>query len=99
MLGSNTQEISLDNLLGGKVTTGRKRGGRVVLLTKSGEIRFADPYTGLGDKNDIANKINDFVANPDRKSLNVSQDDRWFIWIFGGLSVLAGVFGSPTRKN
>ncbi|TAH15046.1 MAG: hypothetical protein EAZ10_22500, partial [Oscillatoriales cyanobacterium] len=39
-LGSNTQEISLDNLVGGKVTTGRKRSTRVELLTKSGEIPF-----------------------------------------------------------
>jgi hypothetical protein len=91
LLGSNTQEISLDNLVGAKVTTGRKRSTRVVLLTKSGGISFTDGYTAWGDKNDLANKINDFVANPDRKSLKVSQDDRWFGWIFGSIFVLAGV--------
>lgn len=90
-LGSNTQEISLDNLVGGKVTTGRKRSTRVELLTKSGEIPFTDGYTAWGDKNDIANKINDFVANPDRKSLNVSQDDRWFLWTLGSICVVTGV--------
>ncbi|MEG3864108.1 hypothetical protein [Microcoleus sp. herbarium12] len=88
---SKTQEISLDNLLGGKVTTGRKGSSRVVLLTKSGEIPFTNYHTAWGNKNDIANKINDFVANPDRKSLKVSQDDRWFGWIFGSIFVLAGV--------
>ncbi|MEG4802020.1 hypothetical protein QUB63_18950 [Microcoleus sp. ARI1-B5] len=91
MSDSNTQEIFLDNLVGGEVTTGRKGSTRVVLLTKSGEIPFTDYYTSWGDKNALANKINDFVANPDRKSLNVSQDDRWFGWIFGSLLVLAGV--------
>ncbi|TAE10785.1 MAG: hypothetical protein EAZ94_17565 [Oscillatoriales cyanobacterium] len=89
--GSKTQEISLDNLVGGKVTTGRKRSTRVELLTKSGEIPFTNYDTRWGDKNDIANKINDFVANPDRKSLNVSQDDRWFLWTLGSICVVTGV--------
>ncbi|MEG4802018.1 hypothetical protein QUB63_18960 [Microcoleus sp. ARI1-B5] len=92
LFGSNTQEISLDNLVGGQVTKGSKRNTRVVLLTKSGVIPFTDYYTtSWGDKNDLANKINDFVANPDRKSLNLSQDDRRGAWIFGSIFVLAGV--------
>ncbi|MEG4802021.1 hypothetical protein QUB63_18945 [Microcoleus sp. ARI1-B5] len=97
--GSNTQQISLDNLLGGKVTKGRKGSSRVVLLTKSGEIPFTDGYTRWGDKNISANKINDFVANPDRKSLHVSQDDRWFVWIFGIMCVLAGVFNYVEKRE
>jgi hypothetical protein len=88
---SKTQEISLDNLLGGKVTTGRKGSSRVVLLTKSGEIPFMNYHTRWGDKNYIAKEINKFVENADRKSLNVSQDDRWFGWIFGSIFVLGGI--------
>ncbi|MEG4321450.1 MULTISPECIES: hypothetical protein [unclassified Microcoleus] len=87
---SNTQEISLDNLLGGKVTTGRKGSSRVVLLTKAGQISFTN-YDSWGDKNYLANEINNFVENADRKSLNVSQDDRPFGWIFGGIFVLGGL--------
>lgn len=98
-LWGSTQAISLDNLLGGKVTTDRKSSTRVVLLTKSGVIPFTDYYTRWGDKNDLANKINDFVANPDRKSLNVSQDDRWFGWIFGGIFVVGGVFKYVEKRE
>lgn len=98
--GSKTQEISLDNLLGGKVTKGRKDSRRVVLLTKSGEIPFTNYDTRWGDKNYIAKEINNFVENADRKSLNVSQDDRWFGWIFGSIFVLGGVFKYvETRKK
>ncbi|WP_293347980.1 MULTISPECIES: hypothetical protein [unclassified Microcoleus] len=91
LLGSTTEEISLDDLLGATVITGKKDGGRVVLLTKSGRISFTSYNTRWGDKNYIANEINNFVANADRKSLNLSQDDRWFGWIFGSIFVLGGV--------
>jgi hypothetical protein len=89
--GSKTQEISLDNLVGGKVTTGRKGSSRVVLLTKSGEIPFTNYDTRWGDQNYIAKEINNFVENADRKSLNVSQDDRWFLWTLGSICVVTGV--------
>jgi hypothetical protein len=89
--GSKTQEISLDNLVGGKVTTGRKGSSRVVLLTKSGEIPFTNYDTRWGDQNYIAKEINNFVENADRKLLNVSQDDRWFLWTLGSICVVTGV--------
>ncbi len=96
---STTEEISVDNLLGGIVTTGRKDSSSVVLLTKSGRISFTNYDTRWGDKNYIANEINNFVGNADRKSLNVSQDDRWFGWIFGVISVLAGVLNYVEKRE
>jgi hypothetical protein len=87
---SSSQEISLDDLQGGKVVQKRKGSSQVVVLTKTGKIPLGNA-TRWGDKNPIANQINSFVKNPDIKSLNVSQDDRWFGWIFGGIFVLSGV--------
>ena len=68
------------------------------MLTKTGEIPLADA-TRWGDKNHIANQINSFVKNTDIKSLNVSQDDRWFGWIFGGIFVLSGVLKYVQKRQ
>jgi hypothetical protein len=88
--GSSSQEISLDDLQGGKVVQKSKGSSQVVVLTKTGEIPLGNA-TRWGDKNHSSNQINSFVKNTDIKSLNVSQDDRWFGWIFGGIFVLSGV--------
>ncbi|MEG4148973.1 hypothetical protein [Microcoleus sp. Pol12B5] len=87
---SSSQEISLDDLQGGKVIQKSKGSSQVVVLTKTGGIPLGNA-TRWGDKNSIANQINSFVKNTDIKSLKVSQDDRWFGWIFGGIFVLSGV--------
>jgi hypothetical protein len=87
---SSSQEISLDDLQGGKVVQKSKGSSQVVVLTKTGGIPLGNA-TRWGDKNPIATQINSFVKNTDIKSLNVSQDDRWFGWIFGGMFVLSGV--------
>lgn len=87
---SSSQEISLDNLQGGKVVQGRKGSSQLVVLTKTGQIPLGNA-TRWGYKNPSADRINSFVKNTDIKSLNVSQDDRWFGWIFGGIFVLSGV--------
>ncbi|MEG4633354.1 hypothetical protein QUB56_27870 [Microcoleus sp. AR_TQ3_B6] len=87
---SSSQEISLDDLQGGKVVQKSKGSSQVVVLTKTGGIPLGNA-TRWGDKNHIANQINSFVKNTEIKSLNVGQDDRWFGWIFGGMFVLSGV--------
>ena len=46
--GSKTQEISLDNLLGGKVTTGRKGSSRVVLCNQIGRNSVYELRHSLG---------------------------------------------------
>jgi len=89
LLGSTSQEISLDDLQGGKVQKS-KRNTKVVVLTKTGEIPLGYG-TNWGDKNPTAKQINSFVKNTDIKSLNVGQDNRWFGGIFGGMCVLCGV--------
>jgi hypothetical protein len=88
--GSSSQEISLDDLQGGKVVKSRKGNSPVVVLIKTGEIPLGY-WPTWKDKNHMANQINSFVKNTDIKSLNVSQDDRWFAWILGGMCVLVGV--------
>jgi hypothetical protein len=95
---SNRQEISLDDLQGGKVVQKSKGSSQVVVLTKTGGITLANA-TRWGDKNHIANQINSFVKNTDIKSLNVGQDDRWFGWIFGGIFVLSGVLKYVEKRK
>jgi hypothetical protein len=96
---SSSQEISLDDLQGGKVVKKSKGSRQVVVLTKTGGIPRGNAGRG-GDKNHIANQINSFVKNTDIKSLNVGQDNRWFGWIFGGMFVLSGVLKYvDKRKN
>lgn len=87
---SSSQEISLDNLQGGTVAQGRKGSTQLVVLTKTGSIPLGNS-TRWGDKNPKADRINSFVKDTNIKSLNVSQDDRWFGWIFGGILVIGGV--------
>ena len=96
--GSSSQEISLDDLQGGKVVQKRKGSRQVVVLTKTGGIPLGSASRG-GDKYSIANQINSFVKNTDIKSLNVSQDDRWFGWIFGGIFVLGGVLKYVQKRQ
>jgi hypothetical protein len=96
--GSSSQEISLDDLQGGKVLKKSKGSSQVVVLTKTGGIPLRNA-TSWGDKNYIANQINSFVKNTDIKSLNVGQDDRWFGWIFGGMFVLSGVLKYVDKRK
>jgi len=95
---SSSQEISLDDLQGGKVVQKRKGSRQVVVLTKTGGIPLGKASHG-GDKYSIANQINSFVKNTDIKSLNVSQDDRWFGSIFGGIFVLSGVLTYVQKRK
>ena len=96
--GSSSQEFSLDDLQGGKVLKSRKNNSPVVVLIKTGEIPLGYLPTWK-DKNHIANQINSFVKNTDIKSLNVSQDDRWFGWILGGMCLLAGVLTYVQKRQ
>ena len=95
---SSSQEISLDDLQGGKVVQKRKGSSQVVVLTKTGGIPLGNA-SRWGDKNYIANQINSFVKNTDIKSLNVGQDDRWLGWIFGGIFVLSGVLKYVQKRQ
>jgi hypothetical protein len=96
--GSSSQEISLDDLQGGKVVQKSKSSRQVVVLTKTGGIPLGNA-TSWGDKYSIANQINSFVKNTDIKSLNVGQDDRWFGGIFGGIFVLSGVLKCVGKRG
>ena len=95
LLGSNETTISLNQLQSAKVdvTVSGKGGGtyRVVLLTDGGEVPFTTASSsGAEEKQENADRINAFIANPGKTSLRVQQDDRWFVYIFGGIFILLG---------
>lgn len=96
LLGSNTLEIPLENLYGAKVVGEEQT--TAVLLTKAGEIPFTF-YSSSGNKSYLANDINSFVKNANSQPLNVSQDDRWFGWIFGVVFLLSGLAVLRSAKN
>lgn len=95
LLGSNETTISLNQLQSAKVdvTVSGKGGGTysVVLLTDGGEVPFTTASSsGAEEKQENADRINAFIANPGKTSLRVQQDDRWFAYIFGGIFILLG---------
>ena len=95
LLGSNETTISLNQLQSAKVdvTVSGKGGGTysVVLLTDGGEVPFTTASSsGAEEKQENADRINAFIANPGKTSLRVQQDDRWFVYIFGGIFILLG---------
>ena len=96
LLSSSTLEIPLENLYGAKLV-GEEQ-STAVLLTKAGEIPFTF-YSSSDNKSYIANEINSFVKNANSQSLNVSQDDRWFGWMFGGIFLLAALPVLISAKN
>jgi hypothetical protein len=47
----------------------------------------------VGRKQENADRINAFIANPGKTSLRVEQDDRWSAYFFGGMFILLGGIG------
>lgn len=64
---------------------------RVVLRTERGTVPFTDYYSsGRNDKREIADRLNAFLEDGAARELEVSQDDRLFASIFGGVFSCAG---------
>lgn len=64
---------------------------RVVLRTETGPLPFTDYYSsGSGDKRETIERINTFLEDPAAERLEVSQDDRLFAGLFGGIFSCAG---------
>lgn len=88
---STTREFSLENLQAAQVEEYDDT-SRVVLLTKAGTIPLSNFYSNWVDKYGIANDINSFVKDADRRSLEVNQNDLlalWLLlWLFGVLYLL-----------
>lgn len=64
---------------------------RVVLRTERGTVPFTDYYSsGRTDKRETADRLNAFLEDDAARELEVSQDDRLFASIFGGVFSCAG---------
>ena len=78
---------------------------RVILITKTSKIPLTEAYTfDEGKKRQKANQIDSFINNSEQSSLEIQQDNRWIIYPFGGLFVVAGciemfVFLNPEIKK
>jgi hypothetical protein len=95
LLGIAPQERKLEALEGAKVERSHSSDGdtfRVVLVTNQGEVPFTDYYSsGENGKQEIATRISTFLDNSQSSSLTLQQDDRWFMFMFGSLFVVAGL--------
>jgi hypothetical protein len=93
--GMAAQEKPLNGLQGATVDrSSGSRGStfRVVLLTNEGKVPFTDYYSsGENGKREIATRISTFLASSQTSSLKLQQDDRWFMFAFGSLFVVAGL--------
>jgi hypothetical protein len=96
LLGSGETTIPLNQLQSAKVdvTRGTKGGStyRVVLLTDGDKIPFTLAFSSdAEEKQENADRINAFIANPGKISLRVQQDDRWFAYPFGIFILVGGL--------
>ncbi|MBD1863755.1 MULTISPECIES: hypothetical protein [Trichocoleus] len=95
LLGLAAQETALDSLQSAKVERSSSSDGdtfRVVLVTNQGEVPFTDYYSsGENGKQEIATQISTFLSSPQASSLTLQQDDRWFMFMFGSVFVIAGL--------
>ncbi len=71
---------------------------RVILLTPTEKI----PLTLYGTTNHetqdaIAAEINAYIKNPDETSLLIKRDNRWLIYILGGIFIVVGVFAELSK--
>jgi hypothetical protein len=94
LLGSDEIKIPLNQLQSAKVDVNKDSDGdtyRIVLLTDGGKVPFTSIWSsGEEGKQEKADEINAFIGNPDKTSLRVQQDFRWFAYPFGGIFILFG---------
>jgi hypothetical protein len=63
----------------------------VTLLTKKKDIPLSDWRSSSKKVNyKKVKEINDFISNSEQMSLRIQQDDRWFLYPFGGIFALIG---------
>jgi hypothetical protein len=95
LLENNTREIAVANIVGAEVDEDYDEDGTtycVYLKLKDGDMKFTGMYSsGSGAKYETAQKINQFVSNKEMKTLYVEQDDRWMIYIIGGIFFVVGL--------
>jgi hypothetical protein len=97
-LWSQEKEFPVNNLKGAKVITRGNKDSlsyKVVLIADDGEIPFS-PETSFSNKKEqqeLSQKINIFARNNQQKSLNISQNDKWWL-VIGFISLVIGFYPS-----
>lgn len=96
ILGVDIKKIPLKSLHGAEVESSTDSEGdttyRVILKTNRGNIDFSSySSSGYSEKEYIASNINNFVKNTSQQTVTVEQDERIFIYLFGGVFALLGL--------
>ncbi len=95
-LGVGSSQQSLNNLQGANIDRHRSSKGRithaVLLSTGLGTVQLTDYGGDWQQKEAIASQINGFVDDSHQLSLQVQQDDRPWMLLFGGLLLGPGAF-------
>jgi len=84
-------DIPLNELQGAKVNEDTDL---VMLLTNNQEVAFTSySITNESEEESIAHRINNFVKNPNQKTLIVHKDNsQWFHYALGGSLIAAGLY-------
>lgn len=100
LLGRKVTSLTNGMLKGAELENGTLKGTevepsktnyRINLITKNSIIPFTDYYSsGLSEKSEKIEKINNFLGNSQELSLIVKQDDRWFAYQLGSVFALVG---------
>lgn len=94
LLSRETSSVNLGLLKGVEVIVGINANGetyKLVLLTDRGKKELTD-FSNVGNPEEVANRINDFILDHQEMTLDIQQDDRWFSSAFGGILILIGLW-------
>lgn len=94
LLDRETSSVELGILKGVEVIVGIDVNGenyKVVLVTDRGRKELTG-FNNIGNPEEVANRINDFILDRQEKTLDLHQDDRWFSSAFGGILILTGLW-------
>lgn len=93
LLGRENSEVDLGILKSAEIIVASNANGKtykLMLLTNQGKRELTD-LNNVGDPEDVADRINDFILDRQEMTLEIHQDDRWFSSAFGGILVLIGL--------
>ncbi|MCP6761671.1 MAG: hypothetical protein NHB32_23665 [Fischerella sp. CENA71] len=93
-LWSEEKELPVNKLRGAKFYSPKNdESSKVVINTSNSEVSFSS-FTSYANENQqraIASQINNFVRNSEQPSLQVEQNDTWWI-VIGFISLAVGVY-------
>ncbi|MGB3239468.1 MAG: hypothetical protein WBB29_14310 [Geitlerinemataceae cyanobacterium] len=94
LLDREISSVDLGILKGVEVIVGIDVNGekyKVVLLTDRGKKDLTG-FNNIGNPEEVANRINDFILDRQERTLEIQQDNRWFSSAFGGILILTGLW-------